>query len=189
MYKKFKSHIFWYFFISEKCHTFSEHLWVQMWSWDEQSGKPWPKIILDPRFRISHQTTVVCCCVQVTECVCKWETVCSKSFSGFFRKTMHFRVSNPGWGNRTDPIPSNINPSLVQVSQFRLRYSQSVTMVPITGGISETRSESSSQSLPQQQYEGGTLWKRLGVFSEEQLMVPVHTMSCNVIIYTTLVSR
>ena len=62
-------------------------------------------------------------------------------------------------------------------------------MVPITGGISETRSESSSQSLPQQQYEGGTLWKRLGVFSEEQLMVPVHTMSCNVIIYTTLVSR
>ena len=153
---------------------------VQMWSWDEQNRIWWPKIILDPRFRISHQTIVVCCCVQVTECVCKWETVCSKSFSGFFRKTIHFRVSNPGWGNRTDPIPSEINPSLVQVSQFRLRCSQSLIMVPITGGISETRSESCSQSLPQQEYEGGTLWKRLGVFSEEQLMVPVtlHTMSC-----------
>ena len=52
-----------------------------------------------PRF----STYVVCCCVQVTECVCKWETVFSKSFSVFFRKTINFRVSNPGWGNRTVP--------------------------------------------------------------------------------------
>ena len=120
------------FGISVKFHV---DIGVQMWSWDELElpiRNFGAKIIADSRFRISHQTSVVCCCVQVTECVCKWETVCSKSFSVFFRKTIHFRVSNPGWGNRTDPIPSEINPSVVQVSQFRLRCSQSLTMTPAT---------------------------------------------------------
>ena len=159
-----------------------------MWSWDELRKlirKTWVKNNLQSQ--ISDFSPNDCCLLLCTShwvCVCKWETVCSKSFTVFFRKTANLRVPSPGWGNRTDPIPSKFNPSLVQVSQFRLRYSQSVTMVPITGGISETRSESSSQSLPQQQYEGGTLWKRLGVLSEEQLMVPVdlHYTQCHVML-------
>ena len=137
-----------FFHLEKKSEKFSEHLWVQMWCWDELEDpmhRFGAKIISDPRFRISHQTSVVCCCVQVTECVCKWETICSKRFSVFFRKTIHFRVSSPGWGNKTYPIQFKINPSLVQVSQFR------IALLPITGGISETRSESSSRSLPQQQ--------------------------------------
>ena len=66
------------------------------------------KIIADSRFRISHQTSVVCCCVQVTECVCKWETFFSKSVGAFFRKVVFFEYLIQNGATELIPLRSMI---------------------------------------------------------------------------------